>query len=279
MGCFSGTCMLSNLPINQGDKVKLVFIERTRSKFECLSGICYPTDVFSPKFLPIEGEYDDYGSIENIVKDWNYLEIEKSLRKSFKKIKNDRMTKKELEKFTLEDIIYGIGSGDLEVFQKGDSFMKNMAVKAYKIYSEGGYTPEKVLNEWKALAEEDISEKWRTPKLSFVLIRKDIWDGIIKDYNMRYELKPEDMLRPYAGSLEIFDILKTNSVKMFSLMNSKKHFELWSEIVKINSFMQGTRKSWMPQSGSGSQYNEFTEHLILNNLINTVIKNENDKKR
>ena len=62
MGCWNETCMVSNLPISNGDRI--VAIPIIESGNEKAKGI-YATDYWAP-FLPfVRGRYDDYGSIES----------------------------------------------------------------------------------------------------------------------------------------------------------------------------------------------------------------------
>ena len=64
MGCWNATCNVTNLPIYVGEKV--VLIPLAKVKDDCDFNACYPTDVFVPFALPLIGEYDDYGAIENV---------------------------------------------------------------------------------------------------------------------------------------------------------------------------------------------------------------------
>ena len=83
MGCWNATCNVTNLPICVGEKV--VLIPLAKVKDDCDFNACYPTDVFVPFALPLIGEYDDYGAIENIqttdenkkhlLNDFNYILI------------------------------------------------------------------------------------------------------------------------------------------------------------------------------------------------------------
>lgn len=66
MGCFNATCNLSGLQIYHGDKIKLVVTLPPLGERE--SSLVYPSDLRIPCFLPVSGEYDDYGCIENIDK-------------------------------------------------------------------------------------------------------------------------------------------------------------------------------------------------------------------
>lgn len=66
MGCYNSSGFLSKLPICYGDRV-VCFLGKINRNAD-VYGFCptYPFSVISPKCLPVYGEYDDYGSIENI---------------------------------------------------------------------------------------------------------------------------------------------------------------------------------------------------------------------
>ena len=66
MGCFNVTCAITNLPIQYGEKVQL-FILRYVGLGNDGGGSCYSADIWSPICDPIEGTYNDYGNIENII--------------------------------------------------------------------------------------------------------------------------------------------------------------------------------------------------------------------
>ena len=145
MGSWNGTCMISNLPIMSGDKIKLVLLQPRFSskKFVC-SGYCYSTGLMTPLFLPIEGEYNDYGMIENIVEDWNFKLIEDYFKRKFSQIYGG-YENQPIKDFTLTDILSSIERGNLKVIKNG---------------------------------EEDYAEL----NLAFTMIRKDVWDGIYEKY-------------------------------------------------------------------------------------------------
>ena len=69
MGCWNGTCGVSQLPIHCGDKVKLVLLKKSVYIEDSVkgSGFCYSNGLFEPYYLPLSGEYNDYGTIENII--------------------------------------------------------------------------------------------------------------------------------------------------------------------------------------------------------------------
>jgi hypothetical protein len=80
--------MVSNLPILYGEKVKLELLFNTQALYMKdyksssvlnKSSFCEINGMLSPAYLPIEGEYDEGGSINNIIKDFNYEIIEQSI--------------------------------------------------------------------------------------------------------------------------------------------------------------------------------------------------------
>ena len=78
MGCWNGTCGLTNLPLRAGDKVMGVLVRIPyRNKLEDMSGSCYSTDLAWPVTAGFEGEYNDYGGIEDLVPSPVLEEIEK----------------------------------------------------------------------------------------------------------------------------------------------------------------------------------------------------------
>ena len=65
MGCFNSTGFISKLPIRYGDRV-VCFI--ALENIHGISGhsLYYPDSVVAPYFLPVRGEYDDYGSVYEV---------------------------------------------------------------------------------------------------------------------------------------------------------------------------------------------------------------------
>lgn len=63
MGCWNHTCALTNLPIFCGDQVYVLLLEETPSSLG--QDFCYPTTYFSPYPFWFQGDYNDYGGVEN----------------------------------------------------------------------------------------------------------------------------------------------------------------------------------------------------------------------
>lgn len=90
MGCFEAADGISGITIKEGDKCGLVLLTPTSSyphktgdKGTTILEPCTslpgggPAETFAPYCLPIWGEYNGYGSLENITKDTTVLGLEK----------------------------------------------------------------------------------------------------------------------------------------------------------------------------------------------------------
>mgnify|MGYP004673777473 CR=1 FL=1 len=64
MGSWNETCMLSHLQIMQGDAVKAIILVNNNENANESTQIYY-NESYSPLTLPIDAEYNDYGSVEN----------------------------------------------------------------------------------------------------------------------------------------------------------------------------------------------------------------------
>lgn len=83
MGCYNAKCGVSGLPITEGEECYFlpIFGKKDRYRSTEYGGGCYHTDEWDFGMLPILGEYDGYGGIEEINEEFykNYLKfIEKN---------------------------------------------------------------------------------------------------------------------------------------------------------------------------------------------------------
>lgn len=292
MGSYNGTCMLSHLPIMSGDKIKLVILHYGYSKITPSGGYCYSNGIFTPAYLPISGEYNDYGMIENIVDDFSSRLILLHLKQRYKKIKTD----KQHNDFTLIEFLEGITSNDLMVLCEGDKERKKLAENAIKIYSKQGFSSEKIEREWREFASEDVTEQWRVCNMSFVMIRQDVWDSILNKYspdtykNIKYK---EHLMRELTdaknerAATRIFIDAYAGGGNLlipsyYALALLKKEIQddvkkTWVEFQLITSFMNTTRIGWMVQSGAGSQADDWDSHLILSEIVSEICKSNIDE--
>lgn len=116
MGSFNATCSISGLPIRCGDDV--AFFILLKNKY---FNIAEPTDLicdnnspfalFNIFSLPIYGKYDDYGRIDNIIKDetTNKLELffNLTIEEILAGVHDDRDRKKTSENYDILTSLYG----------------------------------------------------------------------------------------------------------------------------------------------------------------------------
>lgn len=282
MGCWNGTCMVSNLPIRQSEKVKLIILKNKGENLN-VSGTCHSTDIMEPAFFPISGVYNDYGSIENIIEDLNYHYIDNYFKNKYFKIKADD---EEVET-SLESIIEGI--------ERGNSYSQMQV-----IVKEGG--------------------KWENANYAFVFIREDIWNYIIDNHIGEYWNQNDEEVKKgihrvsaetyfnYLYNTLISEIQHNNTIvddrermlanfgtndkmRAFFTGNGESrprlecfydYVELLLEAVKnndeekikeiykisfelsvVHDFLETIRKPWMIQAGAGSQQSEWDSYKGL----------------
>ena len=97
MGCYNGTCNISNMPIFEGDKV--VFIPLMKVHENTVFNACYPTDNFIPFGFPFVGYYNDYGGLYDI----EISDVNRDYFKSLNFYFNDRENKGEYKKVKADD--------------------------------------------------------------------------------------------------------------------------------------------------------------------------------
>lgn len=166
MGSFGKVGFISSLPISQGDETTLIFLKPNEYTLEKKGGVTYSTDWYEPVFLPIFGQYDDYGKIEDIKKTDSVKFIEDffglPIEKIVEDIDNSSVGRHESEKIKSpknEDLYKQLTFGleHTSVFEK----MAGRTVIAY--------------------TENYISEYWLR-KLGFKLIESDDKDNDKKTF-------------------------------------------------------------------------------------------------
>jgi len=197
MGCWNGTCMITNLPILEGEKVKLLFLHKPYKDEENKSSYCYSNGIYHVGGLPIEAEYNDYGGVEEIVKDANYYLLEKYFQK-YKKIKVDG---KIVDEVDLEGIIEAIERGGLEVYTDNSEEIEEAkesleGILAFHKYrnTSGFKTNDDNIIKLTEATQVPIEEYWTQPTYNFVMIRKDVWDYIVGNDESEFWKEKKDRL-------------------------------------------------------------------------------------
>lgn len=222
MGCWNETCMISHLPIHEGEQVGAVILARVGDSHT--SSHC--DEVWKPVSPVFMGEYTGYGSISVADDDYYakkvmvaYHNINKSLPFRYRPEGKTRY----------EDVNWGAMDTDsfLRAIHDGEC---KLSVKVLTMSETG---------EW---AKTSI----KTQQLALVLIKKPILDFINEHVNA--------MDRTYPQS--------TRPLSEAGLCGATSHTELKelhahnvdvSSIIRLGYWMNQNRLQWMPTSGSGSQ--------------------------
>lgn len=86
MGCFNKMGFYSHLPITYGDDIVMFICVDNTHSYESDANSIYIDTFYSPYCLPIYGKYNDYGFIEDIVKDANTNLLEKRFGQTIEEI-------------------------------------------------------------------------------------------------------------------------------------------------------------------------------------------------
>lgn len=297
MGCFNGTCSLSNLPIFAGEKVVLIPLIKTINKtsFHC----CNATDNFTPFGFPIIAEYNDYGGIENAVTDKNnenflynhfyfyetndtdegysYVEVDKP--NSFDEFIN--------ETFCNENCYV---QGNNFSFHPNGLVKINFMMIHYNLYK-------KIINEIANRKPYNQKQSYQTLYKEKYLTTLDKYQKIIETSEKLAEetksitdiAEKTDALLKLSKESSILDI--ANDIFCFGNFLNRSSWTFFADIllfkkngwkiildkavekVIFTTALNYMRKGYLCDSGAGSQCTETRLHIILADFIKEHVKN------
>lgn len=250
MGCWSETCLVSNLPINAGDPVVAFLIahDHYRGDGKDFSGTCYATDKAIPINLPIKADYNDYGSIEKF--DENSLAVS-HVKTMFKKRDFGTI----LERIR-DDALY------VKSYRYGQ---RDVGVGLVMIHEDiYNAVVQKISKDDKELQKKDIENR-----IKWLLNLKE---GPIRQ--TEHYIMPGHLSYDTRGGVdELVEIIYTSDKDKNKIMEDA--VDSLSERIIFNNSLQLLRKTWVPSCGKGSQQNQIRPYLILMEAMAKVaIKNK-----
>lgn len=262
MGCWNGTCMISRLPIYEGDDIKLVIT----MKMWDLSGssFCYSDEVYKPAFLPLEGKYNDYGMIEDIKEDFNLKLIMEYLKYKYPII-NDN------EDYSIYDFLECIERDNIKDGNGNDINISFVMIHKY-IYDS-------IVNDYVGEFWNDRKEFLPNGDRKYYITANEYIDRKLNFNNFKDEhitflstdIVSRKLYISYIYINLIRDTVKSNDISLFN--NFK--IEL-GNLIKLYSFMGDTRISWMIQCGAGSQSNgQDSYEFLINSMKKLIDKQKN----
>lgn len=271
MGCWNETCAVSKMTIYAGEPVRFLPIVQNAWHFEkqggfpngespCLlkgsSGV-YISDLWVPFCLPIRGEYNDYGTIENIPDktDADKASIAQFIE-AFKKhaiplvVGENKYHDVPLKDFTLEEIQEALQEGRVYTNYRGADKDIILTVSWMMIKE----------SVWQSLLETDIL---KTDEGSFYkarLARGDCEDtitrkGILTAIKKKLELtrKIPELSRDFDGFGGAYRTHIWHSSPSYCPEITNELVELFADSEYVSSIMSLLRINYAPTCGSGSQ--------------------------
>lgn len=289
MGCWNGTCALSQLPIKHGEKAVLFILVETKSKLSRGENFCYVNDLYTPAMIPLFGEYNDYGSLENI-------ETENA------------------------DVVFNCFLNEIT---KGSCIVKEERIKSDKWVPDNIEELLNVIQKGRVFTKTNRLSRDEESVVSYLLMHRDIYDAVLfdignrKPYNAAYTFR-EYWENQFAKLAEKLDELKDKqeetkfsfalSLEELPLLGECKHFGLRYnyfmnlfcdnfnnsnpvfqngviDLIITHTALDLSRKMWMPQCGEGSQSEERKIHELIAKCVfkkveeykNGIIEDSNEE--
>lgn len=305
MGCWNGTCGITQLAIHSGEPTIGFLIVRNHPDGWAANGHCYSTQYWCPLSLHIEGIYNDYGTLEDVDEgDWNYQLALKYIKANLieKDLGDNQYHDVPVKKDDLgwEKLADAIHEDRLELVTGG--FWKQYYPHVTGLSVGLMMVHKKVFD---AIIDGGIVG-WRRDKITMETLTKDGWD-IVEYFRKSHRLtasaitdSEKAIARMVARSN--MDIVcsndKDNNLKHITIsgegadFNTGKHYmqclsdkvaegasnsELEAIIKKMAEFyifscaMSMMRKTWMPQSGAGSQSDDMELYTTVNQTVDGII--------
>ena len=297
MGCWCETCGVTQLPINAGDKVRLfVLVSEGNYRF-CNNGgggggTCYSTDIWAPLGPAIQGSYDDYGSIENIIDndDANYLLD--LIKKDWIPFKDNYEKVPDIKDMSLSEVLHWIERDKAKLRKIHPEFTRHLGIMMvhedvyqamikYDYITAHHYKPQhyKYRPYSEILAEE--FKEWYSQGLEtfknsignelLAALKIDLLDGRFFGYGSseRYGI--------HHYKLKFIDLMKDQI--SFENEHVQKLYKTVAETIRFHRALSAARKMWHPQCGKGGQNNELDVYTLINKVTADHIKMVEDQRK
>lgn len=289
MGCWAETDSITQLPINYEDKVRVFVLLSQKSYKDDIGTIYYNNDLWAPLGLPVQGTYDDYGNIENIVENQDTELLLNRIKEVWIPFKDKYEKVPSIKNMKLSEALYFIERGRVKAKSSFNQHFGIMFVLEGIYQTMISFDP--IETHYNYVNQTYIYK----PNSEILKSNFKMWYlkslNIMKDSSYSEEDKLKNiMLDLMCGDLIFFDF-KEYGIKQYKnilikLIKKSIPFEdekvqslLNSviEILKFNKSMTSARKMYSPQSGKGRQDNDLTIYKALNKAVSNIIE-ENDKK-
>ena len=287
MGCWNKTCGLTNLPIICGEQTYVFVLERAKE----IHDHCYSTHLYRPLLLPFVSTYNDYGGgedsngvafaaimdgikkylVEMPVGENQYHDIAISRDEWGEELFFDAVHEHRLR---INYYHHGEVETDFVMMRKDvvDDLAESYEFEEYLGEGKGTcgykncYTRYRfvdVANDVDAFLDATLrimkEQEWRWPRVDMIAYQFLESEGV--------QNRVAKWLR-HDSSYRFSNIVPAREYIMELLMSGDRNAarELMIEHLKgmfVNTFMEMTRKSWIPGSQEGSQRQEYEPYRAL----------------
>lgn len=306
MGCWNETCAITQMPIRWEDPVVLVFLAKVDQSTDSHNGFCYTNAIWTPKFLPVFGKYDDYGGVENIEENWNTRFILDRLRDELTQVRlsqphrvtqdpddlhNDvKAEQLDLDSFTLQDLMEEIHDDKVWVpgvkgrLPLGWCMMHRWAWDHLTQVMERDWRDNLTLDTVKSHGDAYYQAMWErhnaAPSAENVaggwLFK---WRRQLVDHTNVFSIMDESGYHMdgyyVASGIKAYGDLLWNLAEQQTPLDHEQvqHcLQLLGEHLILINNMGVLRKFWSPQAGKGSQTTAYKRHLALHELCVSKIQ-------
>lgn len=301
MGCWNETCAITQMPIQSGDPVALVFLTKVDRNAENHGGFCYSNAIWTPKFLPVFGAYDDYGGLEQIEENWNTSFIVDQLKSELSAVRltnpftsttqdtDDLHVEHEdlnLDSFTVYDVLEQIHADRVwvpgvthklpvgwcmmhrwvwdhmtQVMER--DWRDNISLETVKAHGEAYY---------QAMLNKHVQARGHAEDSAYrAILKYDRRDLVEWDNTFAVFADSGSQLDSYGtiSGIRTYDDLLWQMAERHTDVQAplvQGLIHALSEFLVFRNNMTVLRKFWSPQTGKGSQITSHESHLALHKL-------------
>lgn len=291
MGSWAETCLITQMPIEYGDKVRaFILVEQQSWRFEngkrAGGGTCHTTDLWAALGPGIQGKYDDHGGIDHIVEDNDTNLLLSRIKENWITFTEKYDEVSPIESMTLSEALRWIERDKAKFKDRGKDKSLGIAFVLEDIYqamisfnpiethdyNKGGYKYMPYHETLKYEFEEHYQNLLTLTNMS----QDDQFDFMFEFSDTSYFGHYEKLgLNQYRHAL-------TNCAKQHLPIESSEVQEIYkstSDMLKFQYSMSRARKMWHPQCGKGSQDNELDIYRIITGASLNIINYRNKKQQ
>lgn len=266
MGCWSETCGITQLPINAGDKVRLFILFENYLSENKGGGSCYPNDIWAPLGLPIQGVYDDYGGIEDIIENQDTEILFSRMKKGWVTFIEEYESVSPLASMSLQEAVHWIERGKAKISLYDEERELGIMFVLEEVYQ--------TMIKFNPIKCHHINDTYEYKPF------KDILKYNLKlSYDKRYHrFFPDINETGVCEHINSLQLLSKNNIPF----DNELVQELSNSLLEMKTFhhsMMLARKSYAPQSGKGSQNNEISIYKDLISTMSKIIENKENLDR